>query len=113
MRGLEGLRLGEPKEFWALLKPARKPLLIAPEVLHQHYQQLFQPKQEHSAATIRQGEQNTRGQAITADEVAAAVSRIRSNKAMGASWVTPELLKSHRHGGLYAAMATMFNTACT
>jgi hypothetical protein len=39
---LEHMRLSHPRDFWDLLKPAHRPVEIAPAVLHAHYRELLE-----------------------------------------------------------------------
>lgn len=49
-------------------------------------------------------------QPFTGAEVQDAVAKLRRNKALGTSWISPELLSGHAHLGIYAALATIFNS---
>ena len=44
------------------------------------------------------------------EEVRGAVAALQTNKALGDSWLSPELLKGH-HDDLYAALALLLNAA--
>ena len=34
---------------------------------------------------------------------------LRNGKALGGHWLSPEVLRGHKEGGLYSAVATLFN----
>lgn len=107
--GLEGLRLCSPKDFWRLLKAPHQPTRASPDGLHAHYATLL--------ATIPAGFHEEEwlplplaGSApILSEEVAAAATRLRCNKALGGSWLSAELLRQHAHPGIYSALAALFN----
>jgi hypothetical protein len=49
---------------------------------------------------------------ITADEVMTAVASLQSNKALGGSWLSAELLRNHADRGIYRAIAALMTSVC-
>jgi hypothetical protein len=50
--------------------------------------------------------------AITAEEVMGAVASLQTNKALGGTWVSAELLRNHADRGIYRAIAAMMTQVC-
>ena len=107
---LEGSRLNHPREFWRLLRPPHKPARIAPHTLHTHYRALFDVLPPGYEDGDWLATQLAAQQPFTGAEVQDAVAKLRRNKALGTSWISPELLSGHAHLGIYAALATIFNS---
>jgi hypothetical protein len=41
--------------------------------------------------------------------VETAITSLKTNKALGYSWISPEVLKNHRDSSFYEALAIFFN----
>ena len=107
------MRLSRPADFWRLLKPPKPPAGIPPATLFQHYQDLLQNSvpvgtPEESLPLV-----DTSDSPFTAVEVREAVRKLKHNKALGTSWISPELLQHHRDTRFYDALALLLNQART
>ena len=108
--GLEGARLNQPRDFWRLLRPYRPPPLVAPRALHAHYNALLATAPAGSPPEEWLPPSLAAQRPLEAGEVLEAVHTLRRNKALGTSWLSPELLVYHRDSSIYDALATLFNS---
>jgi hypothetical protein len=109
MQSLESMRLSTPADFWRLLRKPATPGTVAPAQLIGHYRTLLE---QHSDAT--QLEEclplhHTSALDFTPREVKDAIHSLKNNKALGLSWISPEILKNHKDDHFYHALATFFN----
>lgn len=110
LSSLEGLRLSKPGDFWRLLKKPMEQIKVDPGALHRHYAGLL--------ATVPQGYDveliggaAPGGDPFSADDVEAAVRKLRNNKSLGNQWLSAELLKHHSAPEFYGALAALINSA--
>lgn len=83
---------------------------IATQKLHSHYQQLFaEIPESHVEENLHLAVPGT-APAIEPEEVEAAVHMLRTNKALGNSWLAPELLRHHK-SEMYEMIALVLNAA--
>ena len=109
---LESMRLSRPADFWRLLRPARTPTAAPPAALHGHYRAMLAHLPEGYTTEAWLDLTTLPWHPFTAAEVATAVASLKHNKALGGSWVSPELLQGHSDRSLYRALANLLSAVC-